>query len=284
MTDVRETRFSFPGASFDESEAFASLRFEDEGKSSESSKCGDDPGQFRQILTDEESRTLLTEHKKYLKLLVAKGHKDLQSIGFHRMNQSSLRSSVTERLDRSMMSLQKLEADITDATEDLTDFSEHRFDGHLVFDFDEQQRALDISRNSHSQRHNDDDNDDDDSFALPVESSGAPQPVPAASRTIPLSPDLSVPLRGSIETWQAIRHGCTVAVTCSDCNTELHAIEDAEYIVCPDCWMVGPVEETIGGIALEFDGCSDNYGLALGVKVQDVVQWVEEEASKTQVV
>jgi hypothetical protein len=104
---VGMTKVSFPGASFDEpSETFA-LQFERE----------DNPGQFRQILTDEESRKLLNEHKSYLKRLVAKGHKDLECMGFHGMTQSSLRSIITEKLDWSMMSLHKLEADSTDATE-----------------------------------------------------------------------------------------------------------------------------------------------------------------------
>jgi hypothetical protein len=145
---------------------------------------------------------------------------------------------------------------------------------------------LDSSHNSQRRKEvtKNDDDDENESFALSVEPGEAPQPVPATSRKIPLSPDLSVPLRGSTETWQAIKHGYTIAVTCSNCNADLHAIQDAEYFVCPDCWMVGPVEQAIGGIALEFDGSSDNYGIGLGVKARDVIQWVEEATSKAQVV
>lgn len=292
MADVHQessSMVSFPSASIDEeSSGTFAWRFEDDGEGTKySASNGDNPDGLRPILTDEESRKLLTEHKKYLKLLVAEGHKDLQSMGFSRSSQASLRSIITEKLDRSMMSVQKLEADITEATEDLTDFSEHQFDGHLAFDFDEQQRALDISRNSQAQRRRDevadnDEEDDDGSFALPAELCHS-RAVPATNRKIPVSPDVYVPLRGATETWQAIRRGCTTATTCSDCNSDLHVIEDAEYFVCPDCWMVGPIEQSVGGIALEFDGSSDNYGLGLGVKARDVIQWVVDGTSKTQI-
>lgn len=282
MAEENGEKVCLSDASFDTSSSnTGALRFEAEESSSfPRSKC-DDLRQFRQILTDEESRRLLGEHKKHLKRLVAEGHKDLQSIGFCRMNQSSLRSIIAEKVGRSMMSLQKLEADITEATEDITDFSEHQFDGNLVFDFDEQQRALEISQNSQrgrrreemSSHHEDDDND---SFALPSEYGTRGNAVPATNRRIPLSPDVTVPLRGATETWQAIKHEGTIATMCIDCGADLHVIEDAEYIACPDCWMVGPVQQNVGGIAFECDGSSDNYGIGLGVKAQEVVQWVED--------
>lgn len=271
---MKNGNVSFSTLSFGEvTEEFAGLQFEPEEKPCSNS---DDTKQFRHVLTDPESRELLMEHKKHLQSLVAKEHKELQSMGFQRMNQSSLRSIISEKLDRSCVSLHRLEADITDATDDLTDFSEHQFDGHLVFDFDEQQRALDTSR---SARRDEDgnDNSDDDSFALPLEA----QPVPANSRKIPISPDISVALRGASESWRAIRNGSTTAMTCGGCKTRLHVVEDAEYVVCPDCWMVGPVEETIGGIAFELDGGCDKYGLGLGLPEKDIVRWVEEELAKT---
>ena len=41
--------------------------------------------------------------------------------------------------------------------------------------------------------------------------------------------------------------------------------------------MVGPVEQRIGDIPLEFDGASDNHGLGLGVKADAILQWVGNE-------
>ncbi len=293
MVEDRVSRVSFPETSNGKLD-LSTLSLESKDDNPSSSCCGEEQGRelYHQILSDTESRKLLTEHKKYLQRLVATKHKDLHSMGFHHMHSSSLRSIVSERLDRSLFCLQRLEADITEATDDWTDFSEHRFDGHLVFDFDEQMRALDISHNS-SRRENGDeakergDNDDseydDDSFALPplASESGGPLGVPASNRSIPLSPDVSAPLRGASETWQAIRSGATTAITCSGCNASLHVIEDAEYVVCPDCWMVGSVEWNIGGIMFECDGSSTNFGLGLGVKAEEVVQWVEEQTSKS---
>ena len=142
MAGLHGDRDAFAGASFEESSEVFALQFEPE----DGAPARKNSGQPRQILTDEESRNLMMEHKKYLKRLVAQGHKDLQSSGIYRMNQSSLRSIITEKLSRSTMTLQKLEVDFTDATEDTTEFSDHLFDcSHLVFDFDEQQRALDSS-------------------------------------------------------------------------------------------------------------------------------------------
>lgn len=268
-------------------------------------KCYDEPGNHSHILYDTESRILFTEHKKFLHRLVSAKHKELQSMGFHHMNSSSLRSIISERLDRSTMSLFKLEADITDATEDLTDFSEHRFDGHLAFDFDEEVRALEMFHNSQSHRgggddavlaydergdndysNNDDEGEDDDSFSLspaPRSSSGQ-LTVPATNRNIPLSAGLSVPLRGAAETWSAIRTAATTAVSCNGCTANLHVLEDAEYVVCPDCWTVGPVEYNIGGIMLESDGSSNNFGIALGVKADEILEWVEETSSNGKII
>ena len=278
MTDEKHVKVSFPETSFgdDGIEQFG-LRFEPDNEEPFPSNSVDDLKEqvSPQVLTDEESRKLLIEHKNYLKSLIAKKYEDLQSMGFHRINGSSLRSIISEKLDRSNMSLQKLEADITEATEDLTDYSEHNFDGHLEFDFDEQQRALDISRRE--ERREEEADSDQDSFALPPQYQ---QAVPATSRKVPLSDGVSVPLRGASESWQAIRNECTTSMTCSGCQTKLHVIEDAEYVVCPDCWTAGPLEQSLGGFGFEMDGCSDNYGLGLGLPENDIVQWVEKEMKK----
>lgn len=303
LHNSRKARVSFPDNSsvtFDIGIASATVDSEEMFTHHNPMAFEEDEGH---VLYDEESRLLLTEHKKFLYRLVSAKHKELQSMGFHHMNNSSLRSIISERLDRSSMSLQKLEADITDATEDLTDFSEHPFDGHLTLDFDEQVQALEMFHNSCSRRgsgrsHNDDmlayerssnnddddedEEDDDDSFSLsPMHAFSASQwAVPPTNRKIPISAELSVPLRGAAETWNAIRTAATTAVTCKGCHANLHVLEDAEYVVCPDCWTVGPVEYKIGGIMLESDGSSGSFGLALGVKADEVLEWVEEANSK----
>ena len=62
---------------------------------------------------------------------------------------------------------------------------------------------------------------------------------------------------------------------------ELHVVEDAAYVVCLDCWTIGTTEQTIGGIHLELEEDSDEkYGVAMGIKSDEVLQWVEARAGR----
>jgi hypothetical protein len=261
---------------------------------------------------DDASRALLVEHKKYLQQLVTEGRDSLQSMGYYRSttNQaagsSSLRTLLTKKLDRmNHSSILQLESDLTEATEDATDFSEESFDGNLVFDFDEQQQASELSirrrsslGRSRSRIHpcdDDDDNDDEgddhdhdensseDEHSLEEEEWALNQgttlsmPVMMRDRTLHLSPDWSLPLRGVVETWQAIRKDTTVTTVCRGCQTELHVVHDAEYVVCLECGVVGPIDHVIAGIEMELEEESDDlYGVAVGVTSDEVIQWVDE--------
>ena len=51
-----------------------------------------------------------------------------------------------------------------------------------------------------------------------------------------------MPLRGSVETQQAIARNFTVRVNCINCTLEVNCIRDAEYILCPMCYCVSPLE------------------------------------------
>lgn len=251
--------------------------------------------QFSGLLRNEDNRLLFLQHKRYLHHLVVDGWRSLESIGYFRSSShgSSLRSMLTGKLDRSNhSSIHKLEADLSEATDDLTDFSEHRFEGNLVFDFDEQQRVTELcSRmatlppiHSMDLEEEFDLDDDEASFALPEQSFEesfivSPVPVPKSNCMIALTPELKVPLRGASETWQAIQRDSTIVTSCNGCQTELHVIEDAAYVVCLDCWKVGSAEQTVGGIHLELEEDSDEkYGIALGVKCNEVLRWVEDRA------
>jgi hypothetical protein len=179
-----------------------------------------------------------------------------------------------------------LEADLTEATDDLTDFSEQFFDGNLIFDFEEQQRASDhlLGCARRLPRINSVDFDEEGDGALTnispnpsIETTWEPPiPVPATNRTIRITPDFCVPLRGAGEIWEAIRTDSTVVTTCSCCQTELHVLQDAEYVVCLDCWVVETVEQRVGDIGIELEEDSDDvYGVALGIKADEVLQWVD---------
>ena len=98
-----------------------------------------------------------------------------------------------------------------------------------------------------------------------------------------VAPGVTVPLRGSTETWEAIKDGRVTVTACCACQLELHCIEDAEFVICPDCWVVSSVDQTFGGIPLEnedmaeFDGGKRPTcrGVGLGVKAVEVVEWLE---------
>jgi hypothetical protein len=69
-----------------------------------------------------------------------------------------------------------------------------------------------------------------------------------------ISPGVFVPLRGSQETLDAMREGDCVNVHCFCCAAKLLCISDAEYVVCPDCRVVSPVDlpgkRDVGGVGL----------------------------------
>ena len=51
-----------------------------------------------------------------------------------------------------------------------------------------------------------------------------------------------MPLRGSLETQHAIAQNFTVRVNCISCTLQVSCIRDAEYILCPMCYCVSPLE------------------------------------------
>jgi hypothetical protein len=55
-----------------------------------------------------------------------------------------------------------------------------------------------------------------------------------------ISPGVFAPLRGSDETSNAIKLGFFSNVDCFVCSTSLICIADADYVLCPECRVVGP--------------------------------------------
>jgi hypothetical protein len=220
-----------------------------------------EPVVIQAILEDEMVRKVIEEHKEHLRHLVSNQRTPLYSP--EGRNHGSLRSIISKKIDSCSISGKHLEQDITEPTEDLTEFSisDLHFDGELFFD----QRALDLFDEESAK-------EEEDCFQPPE----PVKPTPSAG-DVEVAPGVFLPFRGAAETWQAIKYGCTTPTSCQHCQADLHVIEDAEHIVCPDCWMVGPVEQRMGDIPLEFDGTSDNHGLGLGVKADEILQWVGNE-------
>jgi hypothetical protein len=59
---------------------------------------------------------------------------------------------------------------------------------------------------------------------------------------IQVYPGLSLPLRGSNETQPAISTGFICALLCLECTLQIFCIKDAEYVICPLCHFVTPLE------------------------------------------
>jgi hypothetical protein len=209
---------------------------------------------------------------------------------------------------------------ITEMTEDLTEFSysgDYYSHNRLFADFESDQRTwgsiTGYSFDGENGNDDDDDgNDDSSSYEVPQptktnsssSSSSSNHKYDFSSRRssststssikndnipseIEVTPGVFVPLRGSNETWQAIKTGCTISTHCVSCHAKLHVIEDAALVVCQECWMVSPVTQRLGDIQFELDG-EDNecnmtiYGVGLGIKGDEVLQWIKEGNSNNE--
>jgi hypothetical protein len=93
---------------------------------------------------------------------------------------------------------------------------------------------------------------------------------------IEVAPGIELRLRGSKETWAAIKESRITVTSCCCCLAELHCIQDAELVVCPDCWVVSPVDQSIGGVPIEVESNEADPSVSLGVKVEDTIRWLSE--------
>lgn len=75
---------------------------------------------------------------------------------------------------------------------------------------------------------------------------------------IEVYPGLSKPLRGAVESEDAFTRGYFASLTCLACTLEICCIKDAEYVVCPLCHNVTPLE--FMGLRLP-----DAHGVGIGL-------------------
>jgi hypothetical protein len=85
-------------------------------------------------------------------------------------------------------------------------------------------------------------------------------------KTIEVAPGENLRLRGATETWQAIQCDFYMPCECSCCNNTIFCIQDADFVLCPDCRVVSParyddvLHRTSGGVGL-------------GFKMENLAQW-----------
>jgi hypothetical protein len=90
-----------------------------------------------------------------------------------------------------------------------------------------------------------------------------PQP-PLSQPTIEISPGVHVLLRGADETWKAIENDYYMPAECVCCESTIFCIQNADYVLCPDCRVVSRME----GISSHGIG-----GVGLGFKYEDLARW-----------
>jgi hypothetical protein len=89
---------------------------------------------------------------------------------------------------------------------------------------------------------------------------------------VQVAPGVTAPLRGSRETWKAIQDDFYMPGMCLVCDVTLFVIQDAGYVLCPDCRTVSPMEGDF------IDRVS--AGVGLGFKYDDLMRWQREILEK----
>jgi hypothetical protein len=87
---------------------------------------------------------------------------------------------------------------------------------------------------------------------------GEQQVAPAAQMEIEVYPGYYLPIRGAAETDRAIQQGRVRPTVCSCCTSQLYCITVAEYVLCPTCREISPVDfnhntslgQQVGGVGL----------------------------------
>uniref|UniRef100_A0A7S3L049 Uncharacterized protein n=1 Tax=Amphora coffeiformis TaxID=265554 RepID=A0A7S3L049_9STRA len=82
---------------------------------------------------------------------------------------------------------------------------------------------------------------------------------------IDIAPGVRARLRGFDETKACVGRDFFLPCLCFSCATNLFCIMDANYVVCPVCRVVSPLE---GGADLDYQG-----GVGLGFTSDDLVTW-----------
>ncbi|GKY97845.1 hypothetical protein MPSEU_000742500 [Mayamaea pseudoterrestris] len=97
-------------------------------------------------------------------------------------------------------------------------------------------------------------------------------PPPPAEKMVEVSPDFWVRLRGADETWAAVEHDFYAPVTCFGCSLELFCIQDADFVLCPTCRVVSPMNGIGGGQRPN----GRDGGVGLGFTYDSLMRWQSE--------
>lgn len=104
----------------------------------------------------------------------------------------------------------------------------------------------------------------DPSRNCPTKHHGSRTQQERKSPMIEIAPGLRLPLRGAEETTDAIRKHYISPNTCFACSKTIYCIKDAEYFICPSCYVVSPAEQ--GDRHAKLDG------VAIGLTLSDLAR------------
>lgn len=85
---------------------------------------------------------------------------------------------------------------------------------------------------------------------------------------IEIAPGMMARLRGADETWAAVENDYYIPTQCFCCQLDICCIMDANFVLCPQCKVVSPLE---GCAQPGFDG-----GVGLGFTFDDLQKWQGE--------
>jgi hypothetical protein len=83
---------------------------------------------------------------------------------------------------------------------------------------------------------------------------------------VEISPNVWVRLRGADETWACVEQDFFMPVVCFGCASELCCIQDADFVLCPMCRVVSPMNGIV-------DAAASDGGVGLGFTFDDLMKW-----------
>jgi hypothetical protein len=101
---------------------------------------------------------------------------------------------------------------------------------------------------------------------------------PVLPDMIEVTPRLILPLRNSVETFQAIMEGRVMVTQCCNCSSELTVVEDAGLVLCSDCFVFSPVDQNISSLSVEqmnLHKSRDSVGI--GIRPNEILEWLASQ-------
>ena len=103
---------------------------------------------------------------------------------------------------------------------------------------------------------------------LPVSKVAFRETKDSIMKSIEVLPGQFLRLRGADETWRAITCDFYMPCACVCCSLTLFCIQDACFVLCPECRVISPME----GSAVE----GHEGGVGLGFTMEELAKWQED--------